>query len=80
MSIQSAQTSASDKTEKNLKQIFDAAEDGGQRDQHDRGIDGGHQGAQRGVGQHHPLVVRVFLETQNHQFARYVGQSDILNW
>ena len=37
---------------------LDAAEDGRQRDDHDRGVDGGRQHAQRGVGQRQPLVVR----------------------
>ena len=35
----------------------DAAEDRRQRDDHDRGVDRGHQHAERGVGQRHPLVV-----------------------
>ena len=39
----------------------DPAEDGGQRDQHDRGVDGGHRHAERGVGQCDPLVARVVL-------------------
>ncbi len=39
----------------------DAAEDGGKRDEHDRGVDGGQQRAQRGVGQHHPLVEGVVV-------------------
>ena len=37
----------------------DAPEDGRQRDDHDRGVDRGHQHAERGVGQGHPAVVRV---------------------
>ena len=54
----------------------DAAEDGGQRDQDDRRVDGGQQGAQRGVGQHHPLVVRVVV-VHPHPAARRDGLSGV---
>ena len=39
----------------------DTAEDGRKRDQHDRGIDGGQQGAQGCIRQHNPLVARVLI-------------------
>ena len=39
----------------------DAAEDVGHRDEHDRGVDRGHEQPERRVGQRHPLVARVVV-------------------
>ena len=51
----------------------DAAEDGRQRDEHDRGVDGRHRHPERGVRQCDPLVARMVLVHPAEARAHRVG-------